>query len=294
MSFVNVLIRFLLAPNMTALDVFEVIQIIEDGIDCHSTAVKQFTSQISEEQSKLNLRPVSVSAEYLATLKDLHIQKSSNNNIESNSALYSCYRQVHECSVKELEILGWEHDSEVFDSLQVFLVDQIQKRYAAYADIDERSIRKKTAEFNDNLSDKHAYTSGRVKTGIQASNDGRSDKNSDRQASGSLGRQNKDNIEKRSDMSEKKDSGKLLNQEISMVTPVKPDKPSNMATLSPVRKDSGSSGHKMLPQLPPVPVSDFKADQDQTAGSPTVQNRKPPVPIRKKKKRNHHHFGMIE
>lgn len=320
MMFVNLLVRHLLvccvctmslAASMTALDVFEVKQTIEDGVDYHRSAVRTFRHHLSEEKASLHLRPIQISDGYLQVLNDLHIQKSSNSNVDTNDKLYDCYRQLQSMSTAELEAIDWHHDIEVFDVLQQFIVDQIQKRHMSEStrdfkyskDAHRLEERKSTAEFWRAKSIEYE-ADGQIKKEVENESSGIDDKSMKlREKSNSqLDIPKQEKLEIKSDTTDKKESARLSAQKLQpMISADKTTPISNpwndlnqISSQVSLRKNSGGSpSHKTLPKLPPVPVSDFKLEQEVSLGNPAIADKKPPIPVRKKKKRKHH-FAAVE
>lgn len=142
MVFVNSLVRFMLvtcicsmsfALEMTTFEVFEVKQTIQDTLECDFNAHSLFKSNLDVEKGSTFIKANKISAKYLDVLTELHVQKSANSNVDTNKKLYSCYKDVHESSIKELDGLGWklEEDRKCFSGLLKFLADQIQKRLSS-------------------------------------------------------------------------------------------------------------------------------------------------------------------
>lgn len=141
-AFINVVSRFLVvysictmkfAVDMDAQAVFEVKQTIEDTVNYYEQAIESFNSSKGLSNKKpLYLRPVKISKHYMEMLQELYMQKSSDNTVETNDLLFDCYTDLQDSSLKELELLACEKESDAFFPLQNYLVDQINKKFASH------------------------------------------------------------------------------------------------------------------------------------------------------------------
>lgn len=119
---------FRYAVEMTAFEVFEVKQAMEDVIEFLMAAEKAFSQSIDEDKITLERIPIRLSKNYLQTLSGLHVQKSADPNVDTNSQLYSCYKRLDLESAAQLQLLKWTRDADALQPLSNFLVAEIQKR----------------------------------------------------------------------------------------------------------------------------------------------------------------------
>lgn len=120
---------FRFAHEMSAFEVYEVKQSIEDVVDYLATAEKTFENRLEIDKAKIKKREMLISQNFMEVLTFLHIQKSSNPDADKNEILYHSYKALHDVAPAELVKLGWSKDKEVFLPFQNFVADLVQKRY---------------------------------------------------------------------------------------------------------------------------------------------------------------------
>lgn len=143
---------FRFAESMTAFEVYEVKQSIEDVLENYASADAYFgSSRGSDKDGHKGTKSAKaavpkISKGYLELLTVFHIQKSSNPDVETNEHLFQCYKRLQDESLQEMDWLGWFKDKDAFSPLQDFLVDQIQKRYVRKSKLEDSRPTDATAD----------------------------------------------------------------------------------------------------------------------------------------------------
>lgn len=130
---VNSVAAFRYAPQMTAFEVYEVKQSIEDVLEYLANAERLFDIRLEYAKSNLAKKKIAIPASFLGVVSSFHIQKSSNPDVDANDQLYHCYKLLLSEAPAALECLHWRKDQDVFLPLQNFVADQVQKKYLLQA-----------------------------------------------------------------------------------------------------------------------------------------------------------------